>query len=96
MRQYPIWHAITACNYKSSKSYGSLNTAETVVNIGSSRSNSHELVKHVTTRREEGDYIVFRFGVDLLDGNGLQVLKTTYMHAKTKEVTTDVPAELAA
>lgn len=82
MRQYPIWHNVTACNYKGSKSYGSINTAETQVYVGTSSSNSELLVRHVTTRREEGQWTVFRFGVDT--GDGLDVLKTKWMHTATK------------
>ena len=43
-RQYPIWNKVTACIYKSSKSYGVKNTGEVEVRIGTSRSNSHHFV----------------------------------------------------
>lgn len=84
MRSYPIYHKITACNYKSSKSFGSVDTSETEVLVGTGRSVSEPLVRHVTTKRVEGDYTVFRFGVDLHDGKGLTILKTMKMHTKSR------------
>ena len=67
-RQYPIWHDITACNYGSSKSYGSLETAATEVLVGSGKNHSHKLIEHTTTRRERHGWIVFTFGVDKYNG----------------------------
>ncbi len=74
MRQHPIYHRVTACNYQGDKSYGSVDTASTTVLVGSSKSNSHELCAHSTTKRyhdhvtykgkDYHDVIVFSFGVD--------------------------------
>jgi len=69
MKSYPIWHNVTACNYKSSKSWGSIDTSEESILVGSSKNNSHQLVSIVTTRRfykcnKHGDVCVFRFSVD--------------------------------
>ena len=69
MRQYPIWHEITACHYKSSKSYGSVNTAQEDIYIGSSSSNSHHFAKIMTTKRNRtdevhGDVWVFTISID--------------------------------
>ncbi len=80
---YPIWNEVEACIYKGNKSYGARDTSECIVKVGTSKKNSEFLAQHVTTRRTEGDYIVFRFGVDI--GKGLRVLKTKWMHAKTRE-----------
>lgn len=91
---YPIWNEVEACIYKSSKSYGARETSECIVHVGTSASNSEFLVQHVTTRREDGAYVVFRFGVDIGDGNNLQVLKTKWMHAKTREWFDTEPVEL--
>ena len=79
-RSYPIWNDVSACIYSGSKSYGAKDTSTVTVRVGTSASNSEVLVQHVTTRREEGEYTVFRFGVDC--GMGLQVLKTLWMHTK--------------
>jgi hypothetical protein len=51
MRQYPIWNIITACIYKSGKSYGVKDTGEVEVRVGTSSSNSHTFLKHTTTHR---------------------------------------------
>lgn len=82
---YPIWNDIAACIYSSSKSFGAKDTSSTTVRVGTSATNSEVLVRHVTTRRLEGEYTVFRFGVDLCDGAGLHVLKTMWMHTKSHE-----------
>jgi len=91
---YPIWNDVTACIYKSSKSYGARDAGEVSVYVGTSAKNSELLVIHTTTRRIEGDYTVFKFGVDT--GNGLEVLKTLYMHTKTKQWFNEKPLPLAA
>ena len=66
---YPIWHEVTACNYNSNKSWGSKDTSEERILVGSSSSNSYELGKVVTTKRRSyhdkyGDVIVFKLSVD--------------------------------
>ena len=65
MRQYPIWNIITACIYKSAKSYGVKNTGEVEVWVGTSSSNSHLFLKHTTTHRQlkNGDR-EYRFYID--------------------------------
>jgi hypothetical protein len=64
---YPIWHDITACNYNSSKSYGSKDEATTVVSVGSSKTNSHRFVSHETIRTafdtDNGRVVAFQFFV---------------------------------
>ena len=68
-RSYPIWHEVTACIYNSSKSYGAKKTSEETIKVGTSKKNSHDLVKVVTTCRQGhhpkyGDIIRFRYSVD--------------------------------
>ncbi len=67
-RSYPIWYDVTACKYKSDKSFGFRNTGEIEISIGSSGSNSHTFLKTSITRRDkviEGkEYIVFKYFVD--------------------------------
>lgn len=91
-RSYPIWNDVEACHYSADKSYGNKNTGAVTVRVGTSRTNSEVLVEHVTTRREEGDYTIFKFGVDT--GSGLKVLKTMWMHTKTRKWYKRKPAEL--
>ena len=80
MKSYPIWTEVTACNYKKSRSFGSLKTSQQKIYVGTSAKNSHELATIVTTRRIENDVVVYRFSVD---GN---VLKEIRMCNKTKNL----------
>ena len=84
-RSYPIWNDVEACIYSGSKSFGAKETSSTTVRVGTSKTNSETLAQHVTTCRTDGEYTVFAFGVDLQDGNGLQVLKRKWMHSETRE-----------
>ena len=66
---YPIYTKVTACNYKSDKSFGSVDTSEQQIMVGSSISNSYELAKVVTTKRKAhhekyGWVMVFKYSVD--------------------------------
>ena len=65
MKQYPIWNIITACIYKSPKSYGVEKDGKVEVRVGTSSSNSHKFVEHVTTHRKLDDGSrEYRFYVD--------------------------------
>tara|TARA_R100001509_G_C4766999_1_gene181713 strand:- start:264 stop:584 length:321 start_codon:yes stop_codon:yes gene_type:complete len=63
-RNYPIWHEITNCNYKSSKSYGNRNTGKETIFVGSSKSNSHQhcIIEHKKTKEiiNDTEFIFFR------------------------------------
>jgi len=65
MRSWPIWNQITACVYKSDKSYGVKATGEVTVKVGTSSSNSHIFLRHTTTHRmlDNGDR-EYRFYLD--------------------------------
>ena len=65
MKQYPIWNIITACIYKSAKSYGVRNTGDVEVRVGTSSRNSHKFLQHTTTHRllNNGDR-EYRFYID--------------------------------
>jgi len=68
MRSYPIWNNITACCYQSGKSYGVKETGENNICVGSSRSNSHDFLTTIITKRErfykDELCMVFSFSVD--------------------------------
>lgn len=65
MKSYPIWNIITACIYKSPKSYGVKQDGKVEVRVGTSASNSHKFVEHVTTHRKLDDGSrEYRFYVD--------------------------------
>jgi len=64
-RQYPIWNIITACIYKSGKSYGVRERGEVAIKIGTSSSNSHSFLTHrVTVKKHSKTLQEFRFYVD--------------------------------
>lgn len=50
-RHYPIWNEVEACNYKTSKSWGSIDTMTLRQKVGSSASNSHDFAEIATTKR---------------------------------------------
>jgi len=64
-KSYPIWNIVTACIYKSAKSYGVRERGEVEVRIGTSGSNSYTFLNHKTTHKilENGDR-EYRFYVD--------------------------------
>ena len=66
---YPIWHNVSACHYKTDKSFGGKNTSVDNIDVGSSPKNSYRLVNSITTRRFEihpvyGKICIFRYSVD--------------------------------
>ena len=64
-QSYPIWNDVTACIYKTSKSYGVRQVGEVDVKIGTSGSNSYHFVSHkVTHRKHEDGSRTYRFYVD--------------------------------
>mgnify|MGYP003138165884 FL=1 len=67
-RSYPIWNKVQACIYKSFTGWGTKNTGEVEIFVGSSAKNSHSFVEHKITRREKvwrgQEVIVFSFSVD--------------------------------
>ena len=80
MKSYPIWTQITACNYKSSKSFGSLETSEQNIYVGTGPRNSNHFAKIVTTKRNLGDNTHFKISMDN------QILKEFIMCNKTKDI----------
>ena len=91
MRAYPIWNTITACIYKSDKSYGVREKGMVNVRVGTSSNNSHHFLTHKTTVvRHTKTLQEFRFFVDgklikrrfVKDGQ----LKQTVKGYKLKEV----------
>lgn len=67
-RSYPIWLDVTACKYKSDKSFGFKQTGEITIKVGSSASNSHNFLKTVITKRagkyKNIDVWIFKYSVD--------------------------------
>lgn len=68
-QSYPIWHAVSACHYKSSKSYGGKTDSGETIYVGTSARNSHKHCKILTTKREindekYGECYVFKTSID--------------------------------
>lgn len=84
MRSWPIWNEVITRDYASSKSYGARRDSSIAVCVGTSASNSEVLVEHTVDTYADGDYTVFRFIVDLLDGSGPRILKKKWMHTKSR------------
>lgn len=64
MRAYPIWNKVTACIYKSNKSYGVQDDGNCEVFCGSSSGNSHKLGAIKTKRIIEDKFVIFRLKVN--------------------------------
>jgi hypothetical protein len=68
MSKYPIWNNVTACIYKSSKSFGVKDTGEVEVLIGSSVKNSHPFLTTLITQKNKetkfGYCKVFTYSID--------------------------------
>ena len=82
---YPIWHKVTACIYKSSKSYGGRNDSGETIYVGTSATYSYKHCQILTTRREIqhpkfGDCYIFRTSIDDV------VLKESLVRIKDKQL----------
>ncbi len=64
MRAYPIWNKVTACIYKSNKSYGVQDDGNCEVFCGSSSGNSHKLGAIKTKRIIQEHFVIFRLKVN--------------------------------
>lgn len=84
-QQYPIWHEVSACHYRSNKSYGGRDNSGETIYIGSSSTYSYEHCKVLTTRREVlspkfGKCWIFRTSIDGI------VLKESLVRIKDKKL----------
>lgn len=82
---YPIWHQVQACHYKSNKSYGGRNNSGETIYIGTSSKYSYKHCKILTTRREIlhpkfGNCYIFRTSIDDI------VLKESLVRIKDKQL----------
>jgi hypothetical protein len=82
---YPIWHQVQACHYKTSKSWGGKNDSGETIYVGTSASYSYEHCKILTTRRvivhpKLGECYIFKTSVDGV------VLKETLIRIKDKQM----------
>ena len=85
MRSYPIWHDVSACHYKTNKSYGGKTDSEETIYVGTSGKNSHLHCKILTTKRKifdpkYGECDIFKTSIDGI------VVKETLISIKLKKV----------
>ena len=93
-RSYPIYNVIDSCAYaskpdkKGNKSYGVRDHSEIHVKVGSSGTLSNDFCTIKQTKRDFGDWSVFRLKVDN------KIIKTAYFNKVTKHYTTRKPNSL--
>ena len=62
---YPIWIDVSGDNYKQSKSFGSRDHVTMDINVGSSKTNSHELARvSIHWREDDAGNRTFALAVD--------------------------------
>lgn len=87
-QSYPIWNDVTACIYKSSKSYGVRQEGAVDVKIGTSGSNSFHFVSHKVTHRKHPDGSrTYRFYVDG------KIIKTATLNTNNEILITEADNE---
>jgi len=82
MRAYPIWNDVTACNYASSRSWGSRDTMTLNQYVGSSAKNSYHFAEIVTRRTVRDGKVRFTLYVD---GNPIKVQEFTEKNGRAVE-----------
>ena len=85
-QSYPIWINVSGDNYKQSKSFGSRNSVTMDINVGSSRTNSHELARVSIHMREDAEgNREFALAVDgLIMRSGVQTADKKYYNRDPK------------
>ena len=65
MQQYPIWIDVSGDNYKNSKSFGSRDHVTMDINVGSSKTHSHELARvSIHMQQDDAGNRTFALAVD--------------------------------
>ena len=65
MQQYPIWIDVSGDNYKQSRSFGSRDHVSLDINVGSSKTNSHELARvSIHMQQDDAGNRTFALAVD--------------------------------
>ena len=85
-QSYPIWINVSGDNYKKDKSFGSRNSVTMDINVGSSRTNSHELARVSIHMREDAEgNREFALAVDgLIMRSGVQTADKKYYNRDPK------------
>ena len=85
-KSYPIWIDVSGDNYKQSKSFGSRDHVTMDINVGSSKTNSHELATvSVHWRDDEAGNRTFALALDgLAVRSGVMTADKKFYHRDPK------------
>ena len=85
-KSYPIWIDVSGDNYKTSKSFGSRNHVTMDINVGSSKTNSHELARvSVHWREDDAGNRTFALALDgLVMRSGVMTKDKKFYHRDPK------------
>ena len=86
MQQYPIWLDVSGDNYKTSKSFGSRDHVTMDINVGSSKTNSHELARvSIHWREDDAGNRTFALALDgLVMRSGVMTKDKKFYHRDPK------------
>ena len=86
MQQYPIWIDVSGDNYKQSRSFGSRDHVTMDINVGSSKTHSHELARvSIHMREDEAGNRTFVLALDgLVMRSGVMTKDKKFYHRDPK------------
>mgnify|MGYP003119172729 FL=1 len=86
MQQYPIWIDVSGDNYKTSKSFGSRDHVTMDINVGSSKTHSHELARvSIHMQQDDAGNRTFALAVDgLVMRSGVMTADKKFYHRDPK------------
>ena len=87
-KSYPIWIKVSGDNYKRDRSFGSRDSVALDINVGSSKTNSHELARvSIHMREDEAGNRTFALALDgLVMRSGVMTADKKFYHRDPKAV----------
>ena len=85
-KSYPIWIDVSGDNYKQSKSFGSRDHVTMDINVGSSKTHSHELARvSIHMQQDDAGNRTFALAVDgLVMRSGVMTADKKFYHRDPK------------
>ena len=85
-QSYPIWIDVSGDNYKTSKSFGSRDHVTMDINVGSSKTHSHELARvSIHMQQDDAGNRTFALAVDgLVMRSGVMTADKKFYHRDPK------------
>jgi len=85
-KSYPIWIDVSGDNYKTSKSFGSRDSVALYINVGSSKTHSHELARvSIHMREDDAGNRTFALALDgLVMRSGVMTADKKFYHRDPK------------